>query len=207
MFPRPSVRVPAKPNDPTAHHDLENVIECILDITPDQGRLSVAELMDAIGQRSFGPLLLVPALIALSPVGAIPGLPAITSAIIILLTIQILAGHDHLWLPQWLQHRTIDGAKLEKGLKAFLPVARFVDHFLRPRMVYLSRGPGFYVLVVLILLVAGVTPILELIPLGGIPPNAALVAFALALTAKDGLWALTAFILTAASAVWLAGLF
>jgi hypothetical protein len=199
--------VPADTADPTAHHDLENVIEVILKITPDQGRISVAELMDAIGQRSFGPLLLVPALIALSPVGAIPGLPAVTSAIIILLTLQILAGHKHFWLPQWLKDRTVDGAKLEKGLKAFMPVARFVDHFLRPRMIYLTRGPGFYVLVVLILIVAGITPILELIPLGGIPPNAALVAFALALTAKDGLWALTAFVLTAASAVWLAGVF
>ena len=207
MRPRRSVLVPADTTDPTAHHDLENVIEVILDITPDQGRLSVADLMGAIGQRSFGPLLLVPALIALSPVGAIPGLPAITSAIIIILTVQILAGHKHLWLPQWLKKRTINGAKLEKGLKAFLPVARFVDHLLRPRMIYLTRGPGFYVLVVLILIVAGITPILELIPLGGIPPNAALVAFALALTAKDGLWALTAFVLTAASAVWLAGLF
>src|SRR5690242_8426702 len=93
--PRPLARVPDKKPDPTAHHDLENVIEVILDITPDQGRLSVAELMDAIGQRSFGPLLLVPALIALSPVGAIPGLPAVTSAIIIILTIQILTGHKH----------------------------------------------------------------------------------------------------------------
>jgi hypothetical protein len=191
---------------PVQHHDLENVIEGILEVTPDQGRLSVADLMGAIGERSFGPLILVPSLIALSPVGAVPGLPAVTSAIVILLTVQMLLGHKHFWLPRWLRDRTIDGPKLEKGLKAFMPVARFVDHFLRPRMTYFTRGPGYYALAVMILIVAGVTPVLELVPLGGIPPNAALVAFALAIIAHDGLWALTAFVLTAGSALLLLGL-
>jgi hypothetical protein len=198
--------VPDKAGNHTAHHDLENVVEYILDITPNPGRLSVGDLMHAIGERSFGPLILVPSLIALSPVGAIPGLPAVTSAIVILLTLQMLAGQRYFWLPNWLKQRTIDGAKLEKGLKAFRPVARFVDHFLRPRMAYFTRGVCFYVIAVLILLVACVTPILELVPLGGIPPNAALVAFALAIIARDGLWALVAFTFTAASIYWLVGM-
>jgi len=38
------------------------------------------------------------------------------------------------------------------------------------------------------------------VPLGGIPPNAALVAFSLAITARDGLWALLAFAFTLGSA-------
>jgi hypothetical protein len=188
-------------------HDLEEMIDCILAITPDKGRLSVADLMTAIGERSFGPLILLPSLIALSPVGAIPGLPAITSVIIIFFAVQILTGHNHVWLPQWLKARTIDGAKLEKGLKTFQPVARFIDHLLRPRLTLLTRGPFFYAIALLILAVACITPVLELIPLGGIPPNAALVAFALAITARDGLWALLAFAFTAASTVWLLGLF
>ena len=176
--------------EPVNHHDLEDLIGHILKITPDRGRLSVADLMTAIGERSFGPLILVPSLIAVSPVGAVPGLPAITSIIVILLAVQMLLGHKHFWLPGWLRARTIDGPTLEKGLKAFIPVARFVDHFLRPRMSYFTRGPFFYVLVVLILIVACITPVLELVPLGGIPPNAALVAFTF----------------TGASALWLAGL-
>jgi len=188
-------------------HDLEEMIDCILAITPDHGRLSVAALMNAIGERSFGPLILLPSLLALSPVGAIPGLPAITSVIIIFFAVQILTGHSHVWLPGWLKARTIDGAKLEKGLKAFQPVARVIDHLLRPRLTLLTRGPFFYAIAVLILAVACITPVLELIPLGGIPPNAALVAFALAITAKDGLWALLAFAFTGASTAWLLGLF
>jgi hypothetical protein len=198
---------PGSPAPDASRHDLEDVIDCILKATPDQGRLSVADLMTAIGERSFGPLILVPSLIALSPVGAIPGLPAITSVIIMIFAVQMLLGHTHVWLPQWLKARTMDGAKLEKGLTAFRPVARFVDHLLRPRLTVLTQGPFYYVIAVMILAVAVITPVLEIIPLGGIPPNAALVAFALAITAKDGLWALLAMGFTIATVVWLAGLF
>jgi hypothetical protein len=50
------------------------------------------------------------------------------------------------------------------------------------------------------LAVALVTPLIELVPLAGIVPNAAIVAFGLALTAHDGLWALIALGFTGASA-------
>ncbi len=85
----------------------------------------------------------MPSLIALSPVGAIPGLPAITSVIVVIFAVQMLLAQKHVWLPRWLKERTIDGAKLAKGLGAFRPVARFVDHLLRPRLLFLTRGP-FY---------------------------------------------------------------
>ena len=208
------VPVPDKtPAAPAAHHDLEDVIdhiiECCVHNGPahkGNGRVSVADLMDAIGERSFGPLLLVPSLIAVSPVGAIPGLPAITSVVIVLVSAQILVRHEHLWIPGWLARRSIDAEKMEKGLTKFKPVARFVDHMLLPRMPWLTRGPFFYAIALLCLLIGLVTPILELVPLGGIPPNAAVVAFSLAITARDGLWALLALAFSAASIAWLVSL-
>ena len=193
---------------PAAHHDLEDVIdhiiECCIRSGPlHQGRVCVSDLMDAIGERSFGPLLLVPSLIAVSPVGAIPGLPAITSVVIVLVSAQILVRHEHVWIPGWLARRSIDAGKMEKGLTKFKPVARFVDHMLLPRMPWLTRGPFFYLIALLCLLIGLVTPILELVPLGGIPPNAAVVAFSLAIVARDGVWALLAFAFTIATIAWL----
>ena len=38
----------------TERRDLEDVVNCILVITPNQGRISVSALMTAIGSRSFG---------------------------------------------------------------------------------------------------------------------------------------------------------
>ena len=193
---------------PAAHHDLEDVIDhiiacCIKSGPLHRGRVCVSDLMDAIGERSFGPLLLVPSLIAVSPVGAIPGLPAITSVVIVLVSAQILVRHEHVWIPGWLARRSIDAGKMEKGLTKFKPVARFVDHMLLPRLPWLTRGPFFYAIALLCLLIGLVTPILELVPLGGIPPNAAVVAFSLAIVARDGVWALLAFAFTIATIAWL----
>lgn len=37
------------------------------------GRVTVADMVDAMGPRSYGPFLLVPALIEISPLGGVPG--------------------------------------------------------------------------------------------------------------------------------------
>ena len=198
------------PAPATAYQDLEDVIDqiiaCCISNEQSDGRVSVDELMDAIGQRSYGPLLLVPSLIAVSPVGAIPLLPVVTSLVIVLIAVQILVQHEHFWIPGWLGRRSMDAQKMKRGLEKFRPVAHFIDHLLRPRLIWLTGGPFFYVIAVMCLLIGLVTPILEIVPLGGIPPNAAILAFSLAITARDGLWALLAFGFTAATITWLASL-
>lgn len=164
-----------------------------------EGQVSVALVMERLGARSFGPLLLVPGLIGVSPIGAIPGLPAVMAAIAFLVAAQILIGMDHAWLPGALLRRSMPGKRLQQACSAISPYVRFVDRFLWPRLTFLTRGPFLFVMALLCLVVAAVTPIIELVPFAGIVPNAAIVAFGLALTAHDGVWALIATIITGGS--------
>jgi hypothetical protein len=177
------------------------VLDCIIrsDINRD-GKITVAEMIDMIGKRSFGPLILVPSLIGLSPIGAIPGVPLTCSIIIMFFTGQILVGAPHIWLPEMIQARSLPAKRVVPALEKFRPVTRFIDRLFMPRMIYLTTGPAFYVIAAFCFLVALVTPTLEIIPMAGIIPCAAVVAFALAITARDGLWALIAMCFTAGSA-------
>jgi hypothetical protein len=183
------------------NHDLEHVLDLLLAACDgnEEGRVSVADGMRVIGNRSFGPLLLVPGLIGLSPIGAIPGVPGVMAVIVMFVAGQILIGRDHAWLPNALGRRSIEAARLRRVIKAIYPYARRVDDLLSPRLTRLTTGFFFYVLAALCLLVAIVTPIIELVPFAGIVPNAAIVAYGLAITARDGLWALVAFLFSGAS--------
>lgn len=189
-LPPPQISVDERYPVPT---NLEGVLECIIrsDINRD-GQITVAEMIDMIGHRSFGPLILLPSLIGLSPIGAIPGVPLMTSIMVMFFTIQILVGAPHIWLPGVIQRRSLPAARIVPLLEKFRPTTRFIDRLFMPRMTWLTTGPAFYVLAAFCFGVAVFTPLLELIPMAGIVPNAAIVAFALSMTARDGLWALIA---------------
>jgi hypothetical protein len=191
---------------PSNHHDLEDVLDQLLlacERDPTD-YVSVKDVMETLGNRSFGALLLVPGLVGLSPIGAIPGIPGVMAIIVMLVAGQILIGMDHAWLPGALLRRSTTTARMRAAVHAVRPYARIVDKFLGPRLPVLTRGVFYYVLTGLCLLVAVVTPIIELVPLAGIVPNAAIVAFGLAITAHDGLWALIALFFAGASAYLIA---
>ena len=183
-------------------HNLDGILrqlEKVSDEVGDDGQVSVGLVMATLGARSFGPLLLVPGLIGVSPIGAIPFLPAVMAAIVFLVSAQILIGMDHAWLPGPLLRRSMPGKRLRQATHAIRPYVRFVDRLLWPRYSFFTRGPFLYLIAFLCLVVAIVTPIIEIVPVAGIVPNAAIVAFGLALTAHDGVWALIAMLITGGS--------
>ena len=182
--------------------NLESVLDQLVEACnkDHHGRVSVADVQQIIGERSFGPMLLIPGLIGLSPIGAIPGLPGVMAIIELFFAWQILFGRRHPWLPGFISKRSITTSRLRRGVQALRPSARWVDRFLlRPRLTIFTRGPFFVIIALTCVFLSIIMPIIELVPLAGIVPNAALTAFGLAVTAHDGLWALIAFLSTAGS--------
>ncbi len=189
-------------SDPDQVHNLEGVLrqlERAASQVGDEGQVSVGHVMKTLGARSFGPLILVPGLIGVSPIGAIPGLPAVMALIVFLIAAQMLIGMDHAWLPGALLRRSMAGKRLRQACRAVRPTARLIDKLLWPRLTALTRRPFLFVIAALVVAVAVVTPVIELVPFAGIVPNAAIVAFGLALTAHDGIWALIATLTTGGS--------
>ena len=75
---------------------------------PEAETLSVTEAMHRIGDGSFAPVVLAVALVLVSPLSAIPGMPTLGGITILLVTAQWVLGRRHLWLPGWLVYQELD---------------------------------------------------------------------------------------------------
>jgi len=173
--------------------DLEQLLDLIEVAAHERERISLDAILDAVGRRSFGPLLLVAGLATLAPIiGDIPGVPTLMAVLVLLTAGQLLFRREHIWLPHWLLNRSVAHDKLCKALDWLRPPARFLDRWLRPRLTVLTRGVGLSVIAVACLLVALAMPAMEMVPFSANGAGAALTAFGLALISRDGLLALFA---------------
>ncbi len=177
--------------------NLEQVLDRLELASDDTRDVSLEKVMDALGRRSFAPLLLVAGLVVLAPgPGDIPGVPTIVAVVVLLTAGQLLLRRSELWLPQWLLRRSIDKDKLCKAIGWLRPPSRFIDRWLQPRLPRLTHD---FAIAAACVVIAAVLPFLEVVPFSANVAGAALTAFALSLIAHDGLLALIAWGFTAAT--------
>ena len=163
----------------------------------DVERIRLGEMLQAVGQGSFGPLLLVPGVITLLPlVGDIPGVPTLMALLVLLVAGQLLVGRRTFWLPQWLLKRSVPHGKLDRALTWMHKPARVIDRGLKPRLTWLTQRAGTYLIALFCFLIALAMPLMEVVPFSANGAGLALMMFGLSLMANDGLWALLALILT-----------
>lgn len=165
----------------------------------ENGEVSVGAMLEATGRRSFGPLLLVPGLLVLSPLSGIPGVPTLAGCLVLLITVQLLAGREWFWLPRWILNRTITHQYFMKVFHGLRPFARITDKMLRPRLVGLTQNTAVYVVALVCLIVAITMPPLELVPFAATSAGVALTTFGLALIGHDGLLMLVGLLVIAVS--------
>lgn len=173
-------------------HNLQSLLDQIEKSTEGDDSISVDAVLKATGKRSFGPMLLIPGLIALSPLSGIPGMPTIVGIMVLLIAGQLLVGRSEFWFPKFILRRSISRPRFEKAAGAMRSVARYVDKLLKQRLSVLTKGPATYTIAALCLLLSLIAPVLELLPFAITGLGAALTALGLALIADDGLLALIA---------------
>ena len=154
---------------------------------------SLGDVLDIIGHRSFGPLLLFAGIVMLAPVvGDIPGVPVLMGLIVILTAGQFLLRRDHFWLPGWLSRRSVSRSKICTGLRWIRPVARLLDRWSRPRLTWMTHGAGVVVIATASVVIAAATPLMEVVPFSANVAGLAITAYGIALIASDGLVAILA---------------
>jgi hypothetical protein len=177
--------------------NLEELLDRVSEAARGHDRVSIGGILQIVGRRSFGPLLLFGGLIALSPIiGDTPGVPTMVGLFVLIITVQLLFGREYLWLPRWLLKRSIARESLCKALAWLRKPARFVDRLIRPRLTALTHTIGMYMIAAVSFAIAAAMPVMEIIPFVANGAGAALTAFGLALVAHDGLLAIVAFLFT-----------
>lgn len=174
--------------DPQSNpHDLEELIEVLEKADSNaEEQVSVETMLDAVGSRSFGALLLVPGLLIASPLSGIVGLPTVGGILVVLIAGQLLARRRHFWLPQWILRRSVPRERFLKALRFLRPGARCIDKLIRPRLTSLTHGPAVSVSAMVCILIALSMPALELVPFANSLSGVTLAAIGLGLIARDG---------------------
>jgi hypothetical protein len=183
--------------------NLEQLLDRLEPVAHDERpQVSLGALVQQVGRRSFGVLLLLAGLITLAPViGDIPGVPTLMALLVLLTAAQLLWRRPCVWLPGWLVRRSVKQRKVDKALGWMRRPARAVDRLLRPRLHALVENGGLYGIAATCLAIGLMMPPMELVPFSANGAGAALTAFGLALIARDGLLALVAYVVLAATVV------
>lgn len=189
--------------DDDAPHKLSEVIDRVdeaAEAAEDDGDVSIADVLQSLGSRSFGPALLVPALIVVSPLSGIVGLPSFMALVIALIAGQLVLGRESIWLPQFLLKRSVSRERLDKATDFLAPVARVVDKVVTARLTVLTDPPADRMLAGVVVLLCMAVPPLEMLPFVNSLTASAISVFGLALVARDGVLAVIALAITGAVA-------
>lgn len=149
--------------------------------------ITIRELLATVGRRSYGPLLLLVGLFAISPITAVPGLTWLTAALTLIIALQMLVGRRTPWLPKQALDATVSRRLVIKGVSAARPWAQRIDRLLKPRLTFLALQPFVNLIALVCIGAALITIPLGFIPFAPMIPSLAIVIFGLGMTARDGL--------------------
>lgn len=171
--------------------NLEDVLneiaaKCDEDATPDS--LTLGELLESVGRRSYGPLLLVIGLFAISPATIVPGMTWLAAALTLVVAGQMALGSPRIWLPKTALETELPRSVVHDGIEKSRGVAKAIDRLLKPRLTLLSKPPFVNLVALMVIAAALITFPLSFVPIAPLAPGLAVVFFGLGMVARDGLW-------------------
>ena len=174
----------------------------LFELATDQSRerISIGDLLNALGDRALGALLFIFAFPNALPVP--PGTSAVLGAPLVFLAAQLAFGLKP-WLPAIIAKRSMSRADFQTLIVRMKPWLERAEKMLRPRATGLTVPPMEYVLGIICLLLALI--LVLPIPLGNMLPALAISMLALGVLERDGVWVLAGLGMTAVAAVVVSG--
>jgi hypothetical protein len=151
-----------------------------------QGELTYQRILDTLGERAFGIVLLFFALPSALPFSAIPGISVIFSIPIVLFSCQMIFARKTLWLPKLIAERTIHHQSISKMVHSAVPFLIKVEYLSKPRWAFMTCR-FMEVINGLAILSLGLFLMLP-IPFSNFIFASLLIIFSLGLIEKDGMF-------------------
>lgn len=171
---------------------LEGVLDD-LDDAADGRSVSIGDVVSAFENSSAGAIIALFGMVAAMPlIGDIPGMSILIGVLVLLVLAQVLFRSGRgIWLPAIIADREVEEETVEKSVEKARPYVRWLDKWIRPRLKVLTEGtwPRTALVIGAAIMAVALMP-MELIPSGSTLPALAIVAFGLALIARDGALAL-----------------
>ena len=185
---------------------LTRIVRKVQERTARGEPVSIGLLQEVAGVQAAGPMLLLPALVVVSPLSIIPGLPSLVGLHTLIVAGQVLLGRNRIWLPGWLTRRSLSARHADKLLQFLLPMSRVADGVVRRRILPLTGRLARRLGAAVCVLMGAIMPLLEFIPLSSTIAAAVIALYALSISARDGLLTLAwwgALAIIVALALWL----
>jgi hypothetical protein len=167
-------------------------------------RVSVRDIKNSLGRRSFGLMLFVLAIPNSLPILGIPGVSAVTGFPILLIACQMVLGYEQIWLPKWISRRDFSREGFLKLIEKTMPWLARVERLLKPRWSWLVKGNVERVLAAVCVLMAFL--LILPIPFGNLFPGLSLLLISLGLIERDGVCVASGLMLSVVSVFYLQGL-
>lgn len=152
----------------------------------DGEHVSVGDLLNAVGRRAYGPVLLLLGFISISPLTIIPGASVLMALVTLIFAVQIVIGRPYPWIPKKALEFKFPRKYMVQGVAVADKYVVQVDRFLKPRLTFLTNAPFVQLVALACVGAALVTLPLSFVPLGPLIPSLAVLLFGLAITARDG---------------------
>ena len=174
---------------PGRHHGIESVTDILDQVieTAQAETVTLRQVIERIGNASFAPILLLPALAVATPLSGIPLFSSLMGVVICLVATQMLIRRQHVWLPNWVLHREMKGDVVRKAFHKLYPAARWIDAKTGSRFRIFAHRPLVFIPQLVCVCSGALMPVLEFVPFSSSVMGVGVALLSLGMLTRDGI--------------------